>query len=240
MFVTPEDSSARVGNSVGERPSPSETNARFERDGLVRFDNLFDDETLDALVADRPFAGDRGSELFRFSTQPILASFARRFLGDDARLFNAAICERAAGRRASRRYRNDIDFVDTPDAQLLTCIVALTDSDAETGAVISLPGAHRLGDPALLDDGRSSPELVPARERVEAMRRGTLMVLSPRLPRRFAPNHADAPMLYCGIQFVGGSEPVRLRDDSGLCNATFANAAATVQVVHNGQLVVIR
>ena len=148
---------------------------QYNRDGYLVFENVFDDDVVDALLAQLDPLEERDTERLRrhsdgeafitradeiiFSPHAVTRSYyakaftrsqffrdlAHDLLGPDVRLYWDQLVYKKPGNPEVFPWHQDNGYVFVLPQQYLTCWVALCDADQDNGCPWVIPGAHRQG-----------------------------------------------------------------------------------------------
>ena len=151
-----------------------EQTIQYNRDGFVIFENVFDDPTIDSLIAELDPIEEMATEYLRkqggrvsisradqitFATHLVTRSgVANKFtrsqfymdlnhdlLGPDVRLYWDQLVYKKPGNPEIFPWHQDNGYTFIQPQQYLTCWVALSDATEENGCPWVIPGAHRQG-----------------------------------------------------------------------------------------------
>ncbi|MBW2446713.1 MAG: phytanoyl-CoA dioxygenase family protein [Deltaproteobacteria bacterium] len=149
--------------------------AQYNRDGFVVLEDVFDDETIDALLTELDPLEELGAELLRkhfdgkafiaradeitftvhvVTRSPLANAFTHSkffldvthdLLGPDVRLYWDQLVYKKPGNPEVFPWHQDNGYTFIEPQQYLTCWVAMSDADEENGCPWVIPGAHREG-----------------------------------------------------------------------------------------------
>jgi ectoine hydroxylase-related dioxygenase (phytanoyl-CoA dioxygenase family) len=147
----------------------------YNRDGFIVMQDVFDDATIDALVAELDPLEEEGATFLReqlegkafiaradeitftvhavtrskiakaFTRSPFFVELVHDLLGPDVRLYWDQAVYKKPGNPQNFPWHQDNGYTFIEPQQYLTCWVALSDADEENGCPWVIPGAHRVG-----------------------------------------------------------------------------------------------
>jgi ectoine hydroxylase-related dioxygenase (phytanoyl-CoA dioxygenase family) len=224
---------------------------QYDEQGFFVVEDVFDDATLDTLMADfdpaeaeleklvrekfggRAFIARAGEITFTahlvtrfesarcFVKSPFFSDVAHDLLGPDVRLYWDQAVYKKPGARDPFPWHQDNGY-----QQYLTCWVALTDADEQSGCPLVAPGIHRQGTLAhrptdLGFECFAEPPCTPVAAPVRA---GGVVVFSSLTPHKTGPNlTADHVRKSYIVQLApDGAETIRVDEEGrhrSACNA---------------------
>jgi phytanoyl-CoA hydroxylase len=147
----------------------------YNRDGFIVMEDVFDDASIDALVAELDPLEEEGATFLRekldgkafiaradeitftvhavtrsrvanaFTRSPFFVELTHDLLGPDVRLYWDQAVYKKPGNPQEFPWHQDNGYTFIEPQQYLTCWVALSDADEENGCPWVIPGAHRVG-----------------------------------------------------------------------------------------------
>jgi len=147
----------------------------YNRDGYFVMEDVFDDETVNGLLAELDPLEDEGAEFLRehlggkafiaradeitftphaVTRSPLANAFTRSqffqglshdLLGPDVRLYWDQLVYKKPGNPEIFPWHQDNGYTFIKPQQYLTCWIAFSDADEENGCPWVIPGAHRVG-----------------------------------------------------------------------------------------------
>jgi len=205
---------------------------QYDRDGYLVFEDVFDEATIDGLLAEldpieqlttdylRSEGGTvsisraeeitfamhlvlRSKKAKAFTLQPFFQQLCHDLLGPDVRLYWDQLVYKKPGNKQDFPWHQDNGYTFIEPQQYLTCWVALSDADEKNGCPWLIPGAHREG---TYKHWQTSLGLVctddVANKLSAPVRRGGVVVFSSLTPHMTGPNLTDKPRKTYIVQYA--------------------------------------
>jgi ectoine hydroxylase-related dioxygenase (phytanoyl-CoA dioxygenase family) len=164
----------------------------------------------------------RSARARAFTRHPLLCDLVHDLVGPDVRLYWDQAVYKKPGTTAPFPWHQDNGYTFIEPQQYLTCWVALTDADLDTGCPWVVPGWHRRGTLAhtLTDLGWQCFDTPPATPVATPVRAGSVVVFSSLTPHATGPNRsADRIRKAYIVQYApDGAEIVGTDDGRTRCD----------------------
>ena len=196
---------------------------QYNRDGFVVLENVFDPETISELIEEidplearleeivrdqfngKAFIARAGEITFTphlvmesprakaFTQRSFFRDIAYDLLGEDVRLYWDQAVYKKPGTLERFPWHQDNGYTFIEPQQYLTCWVALTDTDEESGCPLVMKGRHRDGTYAhtMTDLGWEIVEEAPGPVAAAPVRAGGVVVFSSLTPHKTGPNRSS-------------------------------------------------